>query len=64
MTTPINIISLDQGKGLYNDWTLETVDEEASRWAAVIDMLALVWSRLPARSSPSGAGATIMVPGE
>ena len=66
MTTPINIVSLDQGKGIYKDWTLETVDDESSRWAAVIDMLASVWARLPARSIPSGSGAggQILVPGE
>jgi hypothetical protein len=27
MTTPISIVSLDQGKNIYKDWTLETVDE-------------------------------------
>jgi hypothetical protein len=27
MTTPINIVSLDQGKNIYKDWTLETVDD-------------------------------------
>jgi hypothetical protein len=26
MTTPISIVSLNQGKGIYKDWTLETVD--------------------------------------
>lgn len=27
MTTPINIVSFDQGKNLYKDWTLEIVDD-------------------------------------
>jgi hypothetical protein len=64
LTTPINIVSLDQGKNIYKDWTLEVVDDTPSDWQSIIEMLADLWARKPKLPAASGAGAQTMVPGE
>ncbi len=64
MTTPINIVSLDQGKNIYKDWTLEVVDDTPK--LSIFAKLAALWSRLPKLPAASGAGVgtQTMVPGE
>lgn len=64
MTTPINIVSLSQGKMLYKDWTLEVVDDTPK--PSIIAKLAALWARLPKLPAASGesVNAHTMVPGE
>jgi hypothetical protein len=64
MTSPINIVSLNQGKNIYKDWTLETVDDTPK--PSIIAKLAALWARLPNLPGVSGAGVNThtMVPGE
>ena len=64
MTTPINIVSLDQGMDIYKDWTLVVVDDTPK--PSIIAKLAALWAQL--RKLPAASGAAIntqtMVPGE
>jgi hypothetical protein len=64
MTTPINIVSLNQGKMLYKDWTLVVVDDSPK--PSIFAKLAALWARLPNLPAVSGAGLDthLMVPGE
>jgi hypothetical protein len=64
MTTPINIVSLNQGKGIYKDWTLEVVDDTPK--PSIIAKLAALWARLPMLPAANGAAVNTrtMVPGE
>ncbi len=64
MTTPISIVSLDQGKGIYKDWTLTFVDDTPK--PSIIAKFAALWTRLPKLPVASGAGVNTqtMVPGE
>jgi hypothetical protein len=64
MNTPISIVSLNQGKGIYKDWTLEVVDDTPK--PSIFVKLAALWSRLQKLSAASGAGVNTqtMVPGE
>lgn len=63
MTTPINIVSLDQGKDIYKDWTLVTVDDTP---APANPLLAALRSALlaPFQVVRSGISTQKMVPGE
>lgn len=64
MTTPINIVSLNQGKNIYKDWTLTVVDDTPK--PSIIAKLAALWARMPKLPAASGAGVNphTMVPGE
>jgi hypothetical protein len=64
MTTPINIVSLDQGKDIYKDWTLVVVDDTPK--PSIFAKLAALWGRLSQLPAASGAGVNrqTMVPGE
>ena len=64
MTTPINIVSLNQGKGIYKDWTL-TVADDTPR-PSIIAKLSALWARLPKLPAASSAAINTqtMVPGE
>jgi hypothetical protein len=64
VTTPINIVSLDQGKNIYKDWTLEVVDDTPR--PSIIAKLSALWARLPKMPAASGAAVSTgaMVPGE
>ena len=64
MTTPISIVSLDQGKMLYKDWTLEVVDDTPK--PSIIAKLAALWAPLPKLSAAFGSGlhSHTMAPGE
>jgi hypothetical protein len=47
MTTPLTIISLDQGKNIYKDWTLEIVDDTPSpAKSQLIKRFAALWLRM------------------
>jgi hypothetical protein len=64
MTTPINIVSLNQGKDIYKDWTLVVVDDTPR--PSLPAKLAALWARLPKLPAVFGAGVNThtMVPGE
>ena len=64
MTTPINIVSLNQGKNIYKDWTLTVVDDTPR--PSIIAKLAALWARLPKLPAASGAfvNPDTLVPGE
>lgn len=64
MTTPINIVSLNQGKNMYKDWTLTVVDDTPK--PSIMARLAALWARQPnLRAAFShGADTQLIVPGE
>jgi hypothetical protein len=63
MTTPINIVSLDQGKNIYKDWTLETVDDTpAPANSLIIALRSALLS--PFGAIRTGISTQKMVPGE
>jgi hypothetical protein len=63
MTTPINIVSLNQGKNIYKDWTLEVVDDTP---APANPFLVALRSALlaPFGAVRTGISTQKMVPGE
>jgi hypothetical protein len=63
MTTTINIVSLNQGKNIYKDWTLETVDDTpAPANALILALRSALFA--PISAARTGLAAQKMVPGE